>query len=236
MRMKNKGLKWAAISVATLLTGTSLSAQIIYQNDSDPVGANGTVTGDAPLTGSTSYEIGDTVTFAPGNRILDNFAFEYFVNGNGNETATLFLRAMDGPNGVPGTVLYDSGSVLLTQGSHQIGSPPDAFGTLLPETITWSVLFGGIDAGETSGLYFYNPGGPDVGVSPNFDTASGTYVNPPAGTDYYFRNNNGTWQLVGTGNLDNLGARFVAVPEPSTWALLLGGLGIVGYMARRRKM
>ena len=47
------------------------------------------------------------------------------------------------------------------------------------------------------------------------------------GTD----NNNGLDNVV----LLDLGPAVGAVPEPDTYALLLGGLGLLGFMARRRQ-
>ncbi|MBN2864568.1 MAG: CCXG family PEP-CTERM protein [Thiotrichales bacterium] len=44
------------------------------------------------------------------------------------------------------------------------------------------------------------------------------------------------WQSLSVSNLNALSAQAVsAVPEPSTYALMLGGLGLVGFMAARRK-
>ena len=40
-----------------------------------------------------------------------------------------------------------------------------------------------------------------------------------------------TWQTLSTENLSAVSA----VPEPSTYALMLGGLGLVGFMAARRR-
>src|SRR5690606_41930251 len=44
-------------------------------------------------------------------------------------------------------------------------------------------------------------------------------------------------QITGTGvfNGQTRGFLLTPVPEPGTWALLLGGLGLVGWTARRRR-
>jgi hypothetical protein len=230
MRIKNTFM--AASFAASVIMGASVNAEIIYDNTTGAVGPNGTVTGDSPATG-TSYEIGDVVSFAGTARTLTDWSFEYNITAptGGNETLQAFLRALDGPGGSPGSILWDSGVQSVPTGSHTFGGT--GLSLNVPEQLAWTVVFGGIDAGETSGLYFYT--GPTVGTSPNFDTGTGTLVNPPAGQDFYYRAGATGWEVVTTGNLDNLGARFTAVPEPSTWALLTGGIGFLGYMARRRK-
>jgi len=53
--------------------------------------------------------------------------------------------------------------------------------------------------------------------------------------DYFLRHNVSGWQVLDTPNLvDNLNVRFTAVPEPSTVALMLGGLLTMGVIRRRK--
>ena len=53
--------------------------------------------------------------------------------------------------------------------------------------------------------------------------------------DYFLRNNDDGWAVLDTPNLvDNLNVQFTAVPEPSTIALLIGGLATFGFLRRRK--
>lgn len=164
-------------------------------------------------------QIGDQVTFGGTARTVTDIDVEYFLN-SGSAVGQLFVRAMDGPvvNGVatPGSVLYDSGQLTLGAGQNHISAT--GLSLEVPESVTWSVLFSGVDAGEQIGLLYYDP--PTVGQS----------------FDDFWQIVGGTWTLMDTPNVkDNFGAVFTAVPEPSTWALLLGGAGMLGFLSFRRK-
>ena len=47
--------------------------------------------------------------------------------------------------------------------------------------------------------------------------------------------NGGTVATAGTNRVDNFTVMAAVVPEPGTYALLLGGLGAIGFVARRRR-
>ncbi len=234
------GLKKAVCLAASVLLGASASAAIIYDNTET---FTGRITGEESGT-----EIGDVVVFGGTDRILTDFQFEYFVGGpggtaaSGNEMAQVFLRAMDGPsNGaggnLPGTILWQSGQFSLESGYHQIDIT--GLNVTVPNSVAWTVVFTGIDNGnpdvttddELAGLLFYLDSNTEGGVNPTFFDSVSNQQEPYTirrGTD-------GGWELLNHPNVvDNLGARFTAVPEPTTWALLLGGLATIGLLRRRK--
>ena len=231
------GLKTAVCLTASVLLGASTYGAVIYDNTEF---SQGVITAEG-----NGVEHGDVVIFAGTDRLLQTFQFEYFLGGGtgGNEMAQVFLRAMDGPaigdgNTLPGTLLYSSGTFNITSGFHTINV--NGINVDVPNSVAWTVVFSGLEAhpetqaadDEFAGLIFYGDSTP-VGTNPRFtDPATGQL-------EHYTirRASDGTWDLLNhtTPNvIDNLGARFTAIPEPGTWAIMLGGLAALGLVRRRK--
>jgi hypothetical protein len=227
------GLKTAVCLTASVLLGAATYGAIIYDNTSSFPRA---VTAEG-----NGVEHGDVVIFAGTDRLLTSFQFEYFLGPNaggaveGNEMAQIFLRALDGAavgdgNTLPGTLLWSSGTFNIESGYHTINV--DALNLQVGDSIAWTVSFTGIEADENAGLLFDVADNP-VGTNPRFtDPVTGQLEH------YTIRHEaDGSWSLLNhtTPNVaDNLNARFTAIPEPGTWAILLGGLATLGLVRRRK--
>ena len=223
------GQKLALCLTASALTSLSASAAVIYDNATD--GFTGT-------RSDLTVEHGDIIGFAGTERILTDVSFEYFLTPGGAATATLNIYSLDGGSvgsgvNLPGTLLYTSGAFNIGTGTSAEGYGTASISDLavtLPDNIAWTVTFGGLDGAEAAGLLFYDATG-GIGTNP-------TFLDPGLGnTAQHFTIQQGTsgWELLNhDGVVDNFGVQFTAVPEPTTWALMLGGLAVVG-LARRRK-
>lgn len=232
MRTTSTTLKSLAVVIALISFCATGSAAIVYDNS----------TGDLnqtyiPSPEPNGIEFGDEINLAPGDRLVNGFKFEYFLSGSasGNETIQLRIYANDGteitrtlPDGTtfpvmtPSTVLYTSPVLSLATGFQT--AEASGFEFLAPNTLTWTVEFQGIDAGEVAGLRIYDP--PTIGSS---------------FADFWQRSN-GEWNTflindaVAGQVTANFAARVSAVPEPTTLALaLIAGLGWVGYLGYKRR-
>ena len=226
------GTKTAVCLTATLLASLlsgSASAEVIYENSQNFLGAR--------TDEGNGIEHGDVINFAGTDRILTTIEFEYFKTpgGSGNEMFQLFLYAMDGPTNPDGTVL--PGSLLYSSTPFSLTSPAaEGYGKVtigdlavaVPDSVAWTVSFTGLEGAEDAGLLFYGNAG--IGSDPEvFDAVTSSQQ------DYIIRRNGATWDvLIHDDASDNLGARFTAVPEPTTWALMLGGLAAIGLLRRRK--
>lgn len=223
------GFRTAACMAGAVLMGASSFGAVIYDNTEIFTGRR---------TWEGNAEIGDVVGFGGTDRILTDFQFEYFLSptASGNEMGQIFFRALDGPivNGVnlPGTLIYSTPAFSLR-------ATPDGYdqinltGLLLdvPEdAIAWTVAFSGLEGAEEAGLLFYQDSD-YVGTNPTFFDAE-----VGANVDYMIRRQaDGTWDLLNhEPELDRLNVRFTAVPEPTTWAIMLGGLATLGFLRRRK--
>lgn len=213
----NTGLKTIACLAVTYAIGANLSAATIFQNNSPASPLRTQI-----LDGATTAELGDRVTFGGSDRLLTDWSFEYWVTPGSTISGQASLWSVDG-SGFPGTLLYQSEVVanLAAEAS------AEGYGTFInsgftPFTIAgeviWTMSFGGIDGTEEYGLLY--GGVPSIGSSPD---------------SFYQRADGGLWDIVGSSEFDSFAAQFNAIPEPSTWALLLGGLGMLGFWSYRRK-
>lgn len=113
-----------------------------------------------------------------------------------------------------------------------LASDVNIFSTAVSNNLT-SVL--GIEGGMVS--LFREAGAMDVAIGNfAFDNTTGSisyaFGAISAGDYYYAVTGTGTGSL---GGFYTLSSTVSAVPEPQTYALLLGGLGAIGFMMRRRR-
>jgi hypothetical protein len=214
-RYSGKIIALAAVACAVGSTGY---AEVVYDNSQTSVG----------YYYNAATEFGDQVNLSGTSRIVTDLKINYYLSANasGNETAEVRLYSNDGGSGAPGTLLYDSGSFNLVYNATSQGYSTiniDELSVPVGSSVTWTILFSGIDPIETAGVLFYDP--PTVGSS--YD-------------DYWVKSADGSWHLNNfpgsDGQVANFGAQITAVPEPGTIALgLVGGLVWLGVAARRRK-
>ena len=210
----NTGLTKLACLASLVACGASASAVTIYDNTAG-LGTPPTVT-----TTPDAAQVGDRAIFAGSDRTLTDWSFEYFVTPGSAISGQAFLYAVDG-SGFPGTLLYQSEVANLSGGADEFG-----YGSFInsgftpfdvPDEVIWAVAFTGATETDSFGLLY--TGTAELGSSgDNFYTLTGD-----------------TWSLVGTDLEDSFSAQFNAVPEPGTWALLVGGLGMLGFWSYRRK-
>lgn len=143
-------------------------------------------------------EMGDEITLAGTQRIVTDFMFGYYgvFTPNGDETARIRFYANDGPEGTPGTLLYDSGTFPIMPGFNQTHTLT-GLSVIVPDTFTWTCQFGGVTQwpADLAALYLYDP--PSVGSS----------------EDYLWKSEGSAWEKWNSTLVDNLMARVTGVEE-----------------------
>jgi hypothetical protein len=219
-------MKLILISATTLLAAhNTIGAEYIaYDNTS---GYQGTV------TSRPNIEVGDEINLIGGPATMTRFQFEYNATGMiGGEFGVVRIYDMressiprDYPF-LPGNLLFESQPFTLLDGFHQ-GSI-DNLSLAVPDRIVWSVEFSGITApGSNAGLLFYH--GVEVSGAPggSFDDHWEFIASVGNPTPH--------WVLVDNDLplIDNFGARVTAIPEPSSFALMIIGGVFMARSARR---
>lgn len=174
--------------------------------------ANATaVTVDA-LLNSTGGGSGASVSVFSGN------SFSVSVNSLDLWSAGALPR-WSNANGIDGPDLLATGSP-DTNGDN----PGVSAGTVIGSDIFGNWTQGGLNAPFGSLVGSFDGGTNFFNIGTSFSgTAASNTLNL-----YYFDSNNGD-------NIGSIIANVSAVPEPETYAMFMAGLGLMGFMARRRK-
>ncbi len=157
--------------------------------------------------------------------VLDTFIFQYVgVNFSGDETARIRFYKNDGELGKPSSLIFDSLDFEVPGAPEGASVDLGDLGVVVvPRTFTWTIAFTGINSasGEQAGLSLYGPTAVGSGFS-----------------DYWARNGN-DWALksipVGDASFAALINGTPVIPEPSTVALSIVGLTLLGMRCRRKK-
>jgi len=216
--------------------GLTLVALLTLNASADSLIFNNSTTDLLTRLSPGSLEVGDQIILGGTERYLTKFEFEYYGLNSANplafsganvEARVRFYENNGAPfngYGTPNNSFYDSdwfsvgGPTDRNTFVFSAGSDFDAGGLYIPvETMTWSIQFRGMGATDELGVDIYGPA--TVGL---------TYPD-------YWENSGGNWSLKTNSLPMNFAARFTAVPEPSSAALLaLGALGLFAARSRGR--
>lgn len=171
--------------------GSVTSSPAMLVQGSPVLYENVTVRSDPERFSQSGYEFGEEIVLAGSATAytVTNFAFEYFGYGpaftSNSVTVTLRFYANDGTNGIPSTLLFDSGYFQIPA-TASAGNVINFAGlnVSVPKSMTWTVQFQGLGTGGGAGL---QSGGLDLYGVP---TVGNTY------DDYWERSGaGGTWVL-----------------------------------------
>ncbi len=188
-----------------------VASGLTFSNSFSFGGSGGTLSGNGTFT--SPLTLGTGVTLSPGNSPGTlSFASGLTLTGTGGATTIEISGATDNP-GVSADLVAVTGTLDLTGLSNYTLNVI----SLLPDNVTPGAVSG---LGSSASWTIFTSTTLTGFDTADFTIASSGFVTP------------GTFSLSSSGN--NLVLNFTAVPEPSTYALMLAGLGLSGLAAWRK--
>jgi hypothetical protein len=228
--------------VAAALSAGAAHAQQVSSTNDYTLSWTGSAFGSASTVYAVEEAYGTTpFDFGSFELSLYSDATNLTLNNAGGITVNFPSLTPSPPYSNPTTVVFSSDGTLGSWGATYNTADPVTLGTLgsLP-TLTFTAY----DGEDISGIYYYVyaylPGDwTTEGTSP------GDYTNVSVGAGFStptFTYSNGVTTVVTstadyTGTHDNLSFTLIgsAIPEPSTWAMLLLGFAGLGFLAYRKR-
>ena len=208
-------------------TGSSFMADTAIVADFAVVTATSTAFTETGYLSVSSFQNGGTVATAPGLNSTYGVYVSFTATGSINptlNTLTGLNYSVYGYTGAPATFTATAAGVTKTATTDTLLGT----GTLVPGINPFgATIIGGVAYGSfvtANSLTFSGVGGafsPISSASAQFANTGGQMIVTPTG-----------FVVNGGGGSINLIA--APVPEPETYALMLGGLAAVGFVARRR--
>ncbi len=218
-------MKSALILAAALVAAPTLAAETLVWSTDFETGTVFKTVGPFPQDTRTATLAGGSIQNA---QSLPGFGTKYLRNSSTGETKFLVtgLGAHDSLRLTFDLALLDS----WDRESDTRWGPDYLFVTVGDTTYQWAPEWPGTLVGR--GHYAVNGSWQDSVYSHEF-------VIPHTGSDFLFSIRAGGKGFQGGNDeswgVDNIRLLANAVPEPSTWAMMIAGFGLVGYAARCRR-
>jgi len=223
------------------LTGAPVTADNILVSDFSSVTFTGATTfAEQGFLSITGFQLGGVNVVAGG--LNSTYSLYFSFNGTGHTT----LNAGSNPNTTVSAGVFDTLNYSLIAAPSNstfgfVGTTPNV-GNLPPQQTlaTGSLISGNVVSSPANGntafvpsanatLTFVQAAGKQGFFSPQpfYNVAFSAFTNPVSTVT---ANGNGFIITNGGGAIN-----FAPIPEPETYALMLAGLGLMGFVARRRK-
>jgi len=198
-----------------------ITADNIIVSDFASVALSGSTFNETGYLSVSSFQLNGTAAPAPGLNSSYSLYFQFNGAGANNGPFTSLNYTLFGVNGVPtfgpgGTISAVPGAVQLATGSLISGST-GSIGNVPAAEATVSFV-------PTNSAFFTNPNAASF-----YSTAVTSFINTqgtvtPTATGFMIDNGGGSLHFA------------TPIPEPETYALMLAGLAVVGFVAGRRRV
>lgn len=224
-------------AIAMMLVAGSAGAQVLFQNTFDSNTEGWGAIGSTGSTGLTATQVAGELTQSPPSGSLDTTGTSFFLSPI-STTPGSFLAALR--TAIGGSISYDIRSTHVNSqdtfyafvSDFQIGVGTNRLRYVFPVTPSFPTHVSLNFNTSSPWLFYTNPAGSGVvATQANIDSMVQSATSLAIRAEYW--TSGSASASPQTAFLDNV--TITAVPESETYAMMLAGLGLLGFIVRRRK-